>query len=232
MRRSFTFLEAMVSTGILMILLLGAGQLMQTMQVSTQTVAKVVDIDRDARNALSLLAADIRQTGWTWDNSTSTNLYRGPADSGTPVQGTSRFTDTDSATSSTLPVLSMRLRTGFAANVEQDFQRWVTWEVVQDGTFTGVPGTPTRYLLRRVETFDTDFDGLTAETAVASTIVVENLSRVSFERIGAGTEGPEAIDVRLELSRINPDRRQASPPALRWLYRERVRMQNRPEDRS
>jgi len=231
-RRSFTFLEAMVSTAILMILLLGAGQLMQTMQISTQTVAKVVDIDRDARNALSLLTADIRQTGWTYDTSSSSNLYRGPADTGTPVQGASRFTDTSTASAANLPVLRMRLRTAFAADVNADFQRWVTWEVVADGNFDGIPGNPTRYFLRRTETFDTDGDGLTAETAVDSSIIVTNLSRVSFARVGAGLEGNEAIDVRLEMSRINPDRRQAAPPALQWLYRERARMQNRPEDRS
>lgn len=200
-RRGFTFLEAMVSTAILMVLLLGAGQLMQTMQVGTQTVAKVVAIDRDARNGLSLLAADIRQTGWIYDSASSSNLYRGPADSGAPAQGTSRFTDTASATPATLPVMRMRLRSSFTGNVNEDFRRWVTWRVVQDGTFAGVPGNPTRYYLERVETFDTDADGTTAETNVAQTIVVRNLSRVSFARVGAGSPDPEAIDVRLERRR-------------------------------
>jgi hypothetical protein len=228
-QRGLTLLEAMVATTLLAMILLGTSQLMVTMHTATQTVAKTVDISEDARRVLVGVAADIRQSGWVWEEATQTNLYRGPTNAGPPVQGASAFTNT--ATGGT-PVLALRLRSSFTDDVNADFNRWVTYTTVADGTFgAGVAGNPARYLLQRRVRVDTNGNGTIDAGEPDNTVTLaENISRVHFQRVGANAA---VIDIQLEFSRLNPDwSGGVAPAALRWLYRERTRMQNLEEDRS
>lgn len=234
MRRSFSLIEVIVASSILALVSVVSFSLLTVLQRANATVANNVDIASDARRLVGDIARDIRQTGWTYDEATKTNFERGPATTNAlPGFGPSVFGDTSLGA---LPVLSFRKRTGFADDLEADWNEWVQYQVVVDGVFSNVAGTPVRYALQRRVATDTDANGAIGGEPATTVEIANNLSRVVFLRPDGGNAGSTLddrnIDIRIAFTRVNPDGRLgAPPPGITVEYRERVRMANLPESR-
>lgn len=237
MRRALTFTEIMVASSLLAMISLVSFNLMMILQRANATVSQNVDIGSNARRIVSEIARDIRQTGWTYEAATKTNHERCPTTgpNASPAGfGTTVFGDTAAGQ---LPVLCFRVRTGFTEDVEDDWADFVEYSVIQDGTFTNVAGTPNRYALQRRSATDTDGDGaIGAGETITTVVFARDLSRVAFTRPDGGDSAvltdDRNIDIRVALTRVNPDGSGgAPPPGITVEYRERVRMANLPEDR-
>lgn len=236
MRRALTFTEIMVASSLLALISLVSFNLMMILQRANATVSQNVDIGSNARRIVSEIARDLRQTGWTYEEATKTNHERCPttgANASLAGFGTTVFGDTDAGQ---LPVLCFRVRTGFTEDIEEDWADFVEYSVIQDGTFTNVAGTPTRYALQRRSATDSDGDGDVTGETIRTVVIARDLSRVAFTRPDGGDSAvltdDRNIDIRVALTRMNPDGSAGvPPPGITVEYRERVRMANLPEER-
>jgi Tfp pilus assembly protein PilW len=234
--RGLTFVEIMVASSLLALISLVSMSLLAVLQRSGITVAKNTNIGVDARRVLTEINRDLRQTGWAYDEPTNANFERGPSTATNPPGFTATvFGDTSLGA---LPALSFRKRTGFAGDLDADWNQWVVYQVVADGNFNNVQGTPARFSLTRRVATDTDNDGaITAGEPDITVTIAENLSRVAFARPDGGDaaslQDDLNIDLTLAITLSSPDGSGgAPPPGITVSYRERARMNNLPEDRN
>lgn len=234
--RGLTFVEVMVASALLAVISLVSLTFLAVLQRGGTTVSKNTNIGVDARRVLSEISKDLRQTGWAYDEPTNANFERGPSLATIPPGFPATvFGDTDLGA---LPSLSFRKRTGFVGDLDADWNQWVVYQVVADGNFTNVQGTPARYSLTRRVATDTNDDGvITAGEPDVTITIAENLSRVAFARPDGGDAGSLQddlnIDLTLQITLSSPDGAGAAlPPGITVSYRERARMNNLPEDRN
>lgn len=237
MRRSLTLIEIIVASVILAMVSLVSMTLMAVLQRSNAVVAKNVDVARDARRVVGDIARDLRQTGFAYDETFQTNYEYAPivaADASAVTRPGFGFSILGDTAAGALPVLAFRKRTGFQDDLDADWNEFIEYEVVTDGTFTGVQGNPTRYALQRRIGIDVDNDGLIGAGDTDQTYVIaRDISRVVFSRPDQGDattrEDDLNIDIRIEFTR--PDTLGSISEGIAVEYRERIRMCNLPEER-
>tara|TARA_R110002072_G_scaffold13892_1_gene57999 strand:- start:250 stop:972 length:723 start_codon:yes stop_codon:yes gene_type:complete len=234
--RGLTFVEILVASSLLTLISAVSLSFLAVLQRGGTTVSKNTNIGVDARRVLGELTKDLRQTGWAYDEATNANFERGPSTATVPAGfPPTLFGDTSLGA---LPTLSFRKRTGFSGDLDADWSEWVSYQVVLDGNFTNVQGTPQRFLLRRRVAIDTDDDGVITVGEPDTTVtIVQNLSRVAFARPDGGDalslQDDLNIDLTIQLTLSSPvGSGGAPPPGISVSYRERARMNNLPEDRN
>lgn len=126
-RSGLTLIEVLASSVVLSVLALAIGSATQALQQGVAATSLSVDVQSDARRVLAEIRHELRQSGWEG----STNQVSSPVQGGVASAA-----------------LTFRKRTALA---DGGWSSEITYRVVADGTFSGVPGTPARFRLQRVQ---------------------------------------------------------------------------------
>ncbi len=224
--RAFSLLEVLVASAILAVLLLATASLMITLQRANAHTGASIDMDQQIRTVLTQLRSDIRQSGF--DSAGNSQITLAPA-TGVVAQIRIRtgmdlaITNEDGTTTD--------IRTDHTARLSQNWQRRVTYRLVEAATIPRPGGTLTTYdLLKTTEEGD-PLDPVATDVPIATNIAAFTLTDMT-PNDGASppvyTSPSLEFEAVIEAARTNPDwSGGGTPEPIRFKLTERLRAYNR-----
>ncbi|MBL4850306.1 MAG: prepilin-type N-terminal cleavage/methylation domain-containing protein [Planctomycetes bacterium] len=204
--RSFTLIETMVTLAIFSTLLVGIASLTIDLQASNARAITSTDLSAEGTRVMRQLRRELRQSGWQ---------DAGTDRIGTPATPIAAPVVAQQSTAGAVTILSFQRRVALgSATPANDWGNQISYQVVPDGVFVGVAGTPAKFQLLRTE-------------GAITTVVATNLSAMSVQR----NPGEDTVLVQIEFQRREPSSAAgANADGIRRRFRERIRLGNTQPD--